>query len=113
MSTITFSSALNSCSVNGNPLGIKIASNAPNISHLMYADDCILFTKVTEPDISGLAHTLNAYARFSGQRINFQKSEILLSPNTGAPDASFITNILNIRQPFFEGKYLGLSLDFS
>lgn len=108
-----FSSAPKSCFIQNQQLGIKIAKNAPTLSHLMYADDCILFTKATTRDIVGLANTLNACARFSDQRINFQKSAILLSLNTPAPAATFKTNTLHINKPFFQGKYLGLSLDFS
>ncbi|XP_072073796.1 uncharacterized mitochondrial protein AtMg00310-like [Arachis hypogaea] len=56
--------------------GVKIAPTAPAISHLLFADDCIIFSKDSEEKIYQLITILNLYTEASGQRINLDKSGI-------------------------------------
>lgn len=92
--------------------GITLARGAPRISHLMFADNTILFFKATENVSLEVARVLNTYTALSGQRINFQKSSILISPNTPPPTATYISTVLQTHQSFFQGWYLGIDLNF-
>ncbi|CAI9112452.1 OLC1v1012904C1 [Oldenlandia corymbosa var. corymbosa] len=93
-------------------LGIKVSRHAPRITHLMYADDSLFFLDCKESSVQALAGLIETYASFSGQRINYQKSSILISPNTPLNIKAEVHSTLQIPKGHFHGKYLGLSLDF-
>ncbi|XP_035540358.1 uncharacterized protein LOC118344262 [Juglans regia] len=52
---------------------------APLVSHLLYADDILIFTNGGKRSITNLLHTLDTYERWSGQKINRDKSALFLS----------------------------------
>jgi hypothetical protein len=54
--------------------GIKIAKNCAPISHLLFADDLILFAKATSAEANSLNSVLQQYCGWYGQSINFTKS---------------------------------------
>jgi hypothetical protein len=88
--------------------GIAIATNAPQISHLFFADDSILFCRAKPEEAAHLMAALKEYERASDQQINLSKSEMIFSPNLHQ----------NIKQNFRENmpiqvsesisKYLGM-----
>ena len=49
---------------------IKTSISGPTITHVMYADDIVLFTKATRRDASNLVWILEKYCSQSGQAIN-------------------------------------------
>jgi hypothetical protein len=61
--------------------GIAIATNAPQITHLFFADDSILFCRAKPAEAKYLMDALNEYQRISGQQINMNKSEMTFSPH--------------------------------
>ncbi|CAI9103976.1 OLC1v1002576C1 [Oldenlandia corymbosa var. corymbosa] len=79
----------------------------------MYPDDSPFFIKYKESSIMALAGLLEKYTTFSGQRINFHKFSILISPKTTRETASFIHTTLQIPMGQFHSKYLRMSLDFT
>ena len=54
--------------------GLKINSGCPSISHLLFADDSLLFSKASTQYCVNLMEVLNSYGRFSGQVVNLNKS---------------------------------------
>ena len=52
------------------------------ISHLLFADDLLLFGRVDENTAFAVRDTLATFCNDSGQKINEQKSGLLFSPNT-------------------------------
>ena len=53
--------------------GTRICTNAPTISHLLFADDCFLFFRASEQEASVIKNILTTYEAASDQAINLQK----------------------------------------
>ncbi|XP_048491564.1 uncharacterized protein LOC125492868 [Beta vulgaris subsp. vulgaris] len=62
--------------------GLKIARNAPKITHLLFADDALFFFKALPKNCWALRDIINNFCRASGEMINFDKSHVIFSPNT-------------------------------
>jgi hypothetical protein len=92
--------------------GIKIARNFSPISHLLFADDLILFTKATSSQANSLKVVLDQFCTWSGQAINPSKSFIHFSRNTDSSVIHNICGILPFKRALSSAKYLGLPLFF-
>uniref|UniRef100_A0A803QNQ9 Reverse transcriptase domain-containing protein n=1 Tax=Cannabis sativa TaxID=3483 RepID=A0A803QNQ9_CANSA len=93
--------------------GISISRSAPTISHLLFADDSLLFTKVTPSTAMEIKDILNLYNLATGQSVNFNKSSILFSPNTPSVDCRSFRDTLHLDDKPFIDKYLGVPQCFS
>lgn len=78
--------------------GCRIAKNAPSISHLLFADDCYFFLRATKAEARTLINLLQRYEALSGQVINYNKSEIIFSPNTAEADRVEVCSSLAVQQ---------------
>ncbi|XP_024640508.1 uncharacterized mitochondrial protein AtMg01250-like [Medicago truncatula] len=85
---------------------ISICTNAPVISHLLFADDCFLFFWLNEIEAHMMKHILEIYEAVSSQAINLPKSEVYYNHNVSAPLKDFITTTLDVRAVMGTGKYL-------
>ena len=94
------------------PKGIKIACSCAPISHLLFADDLILFAIVTSKEVFNLNSCLELYNRWSGQSINISKSSIHFSKNTTTSTINSISGIFPFKRASIFSKYLGLPLSF-
>ncbi|VVA39352.1 PREDICTED: reverse mRNAase [Prunus dulcis] len=92
--------------------GIKVSSSSLPLSHLLFADDSILFCKATEGEMDMVKHVLDLYAKGSGQQANFDKSSLFFSTNCLQETRDRLARSLNIPQGRGFGKYLGLKFDF-
>lgn len=90
--------------------GYRIARGAPRISHLLFADDCYVFFKATQMEASNLRSNLNKYEMLSGQLVNYNKSDIVFSPNTCARQRESICACLQVQDKGKPGKYLGMPM---
>ncbi|KAF7802375.1 ribonuclease H [Senna tora] len=91
--------------------GIKIARGAPNINHLMYADDILLFFKANRSTCTQVANLLTQFGDVAVLYMNNQKTEAKFSPNITEEGARVLTGILNCRKVDHLGKYLGSYID--
>lgn len=78
--------------------GCKVARGAPSISHLLFADDCYFFFKATHMEASYMRAILNKYELLSGQVVNYNKSDIIFSPNTGVAERHLICDCLGVKE---------------
>lgn len=58
----------------GNLHGLETARNAPNIIHLHFVVDSLLFAHANEQEAKTLIQVLHSYHMASGQMVNFDKS---------------------------------------
>ncbi|KAH1030126.1 hypothetical protein J1N35_046061 [Gossypium stocksii] len=87
---------------------VKICRLAPPITHLMFADDCILFRKVSNGELQVIKDILREYEACSGQCINFKKSTAFFSSNMSKQDKDNASQIFNVRRSTEAERYLGL-----
>lgn len=79
------------------------------VSHLQYADDTIILVEMDDTCIANLKFILFSFEAVSGLKINFAKSEVLV---TGVDEAEAlqVARLLNCSLGSFPFKYLGLPI---
>ncbi|KAL9686042.1 hypothetical protein QQ045_023497 [Rhodiola kirilowii] len=90
--------------------GIKISRGAPYVTHLMFADDCLLLFKVGDNISASLTSLLKNYECISGQMVNYNKSELVLSPNVTENVRNNIQTQLSVKLVSHHERFLGLPL---
>ncbi|KAA3476719.1 reverse transcriptase [Gossypium australe] len=88
--------------------GAKVCRNSLSITHLVFADDCILFGEVSNKGVNMLKDILKEYEECSGQCINFDKSMVFFSANVSEQDRNLVFQNLRVRCSNDPEKYLGL-----
>jgi hypothetical protein len=87
---------------------IKICRRAPGISHLIFADDTLLFFKAEGGQAERVKHVIDTFAKATSQLINESKCSILFSPLCSDEAKRGINSIINVQKENFKDKYLGL-----
>lgn len=105
------SAALHLAEFNGELEGIQFARRGPRVSHLMYADDIVLFFKASTDSCETISETLSDFFKMSGLSLNQDKSSIIFSPNTPRTLKDDCVAILPWRTALKLGKYLGVFVD--
>lgn len=80
---------------------------APEITHLLFVDDSLLFFDTEEQAIR-IEEGLMSYCRATGELINFDTCSILFNRNHDHNVMEQIPRQLDVHRPVFEAKYLGL-----
>ncbi|KAL4340591.1 hypothetical protein GQ457_08G017500 [Hibiscus cannabinus] len=94
----------------GNIKGIRASQNGPRITHLLYADDCLLFLKNSPREAYMMKDILSCYEYSLGHKMNVDKSYIYYSNGMIVESEEMISSILNMRDELEVGNYLGLPL---
>ncbi|KAL5856860.1 hypothetical protein ACOSQ3_004318 [Xanthoceras sorbifolium] len=92
----------------GSLYGIRVARFAPWVSHLLFADDSLIFLKAEEADCRYLKHVLDNYERVSRQAVNYDKSALSFNPNTLPSVMILVGSLFNIGDVSCHNKFLGL-----
>ncbi|KAH1106316.1 hypothetical protein J1N35_010084 [Gossypium stocksii] len=88
--------------------GAKASRGGPEITHLLFADDCVLFGEATATSAMVLKDILKEYESCSGQCVNFNKSMIFYSSNTIKKIKKEVLSLLGVKSSSNLEKYLGL-----
>ena len=97
----------------GNISGAKASVRGPVVTHVMYADDIILFSKATRNNAEILTKCLDMYCDWSGQSINRSKSGIFFSKHTCSSSRRAIKHQFQMRNIKKEAIYLRAPLFLS
>lgn len=80
------------------------------ISHLFFADDIILASKITTTSRHTIIDQLDQFTHISGQKINFEKSKVFFSKYVKSADKVFVLTFFNMMEDKSFEKYLGFPI---
>ena len=66
----------------GDIQGFSVCRNGPKLTHLLFADDCLIFCRSTLEECNKVQELLAYYEVASGQVINKEKTTLCFSRNT-------------------------------
>lgn len=92
----------------GQLTGFQVSHGAPSITHMLFADDSLLFCKATVQECNILLGILNQYKEFSGQEVNFYKLVITFTKGISPDLKQYILQTTRIQKVGGFGKYLDL-----
>jgi hypothetical protein len=91
--------------------GIKVAPTTPAVNHLFFADDSLLFVKVTVEGAMEVNDLLEKYCNASGHRINLDKSSVYFRKGCPVERRNLVKAALNVFTETLNEKYLGIPSD--
>ena len=103
-----FTSLLAKAENDGKIHGVSICRRAPTITHLLFADNSLLFCKASKNEVQVINEVLMGYANASGQCINMEKSSMFYSSNTPRQMKEWTKEMLGVEEVECFEKYLGL-----
>ena len=77
---------------------IPITRGGTRLSHLMFADDVVLFAEATKTQALVINSCLRQFCEASGQKVSAQKSNVYFSSNTNEAIRVEVCNTLGIEQ---------------
>lgn len=92
--------------------GISVARRAPEITHLLFADDSLLFALANLREAESITLVLNSYQLASGQLVNLDKSEVSFSRNVPNNEQQMICDTMEVKIVTSHTRYLGLPVVF-
>ncbi|MCH82913.1 putative ribonuclease H protein [Trifolium medium] len=88
--------------------GIKIAHGAPEVSHLLFADDSLFFCRANKKEAQTIKDIISDYQEASGQLVNMDKSDLMFSKHKPQPMKAMLHTILPMKMVSHFSKYLGM-----
>jgi len=89
---------------------IQITNRGPQISHILFADDVLLFTKAESSQFHFIHNLFEKFSRASGLKINISKSRAYYSSGIPQGKITNLTSISGIQSTTSLGKYLGFPM---
>ena len=89
---------------------IQLTRSGPKLSHLLFADDVLLFTKAKSSQFHFIHNLFERFSRASGLKINIAKSRAYYSSGIPQGKINNLTTISGIQSTASLGKYLGFPM---
>ncbi|KAL0006673.1 hypothetical protein SO802_008175 [Lithocarpus litseifolius] len=93
---------------NGEIHGFSLCRRGPKLTHLLFADDSLLFCRANMEECGKVLEILNMYEEASGQKVNRSKTSLFFSKNTSTDKKHEIKLALGVPEIMQYEKYLGL-----
>ncbi|XP_071676865.1 uncharacterized protein [Lolium perenne] len=90
--------------------GVCNGRSGPPISHLLFADDSIFFSRNDSKSVDALKETLNRYCEGSGQKINMDKSSVFFDPHCTDSVKMDVMARLGVANEALQESYLAYQL---
>lgn len=87
---------------------LKISWHAPGVSHLLFADDALVFFKASTDQAGKIKSLLNHFEKGMGQQLSPTKCSLLTRESLDDQRKEEIRELLGVERVDFEPKYLGL-----
>lgn len=100
--------AINAARDCGRWKGITLDRYGPVLTHLLFADDMILFAEANTEQAEVIKQCLDDFCRASGQKVSYEKSQIFFSANVEEDNRNRIVEKIGIAQTQDMGRYLGV-----
>lgn len=91
----------------------KFRKKEPQIPHLLFANDILLFNKANAKNIQAIQEVLMNFCDLSGLKINIMKSKVWFSTQVSPDLITLFKNTFDIKISINLGFYLGLPLKHS
>ena len=88
--------------------GLSLCRQGPRITHLFFADNCLLFCRSNVAERQKIQLLLDWYEAASGQQVNKANTTLFFSRNTSAEVQQEIKDLLGVPAIKHYDKYLGL-----
>lgn len=88
--------------------GLQMCRRAPEISHLLFADDSLLFFRSIREQAERVKQVLDCYCRSKGQLINTRKCSLFFNSTMVPENMEQVRTCLGVQECSFDTKYLGL-----
>ena len=99
---------LNKAAHQGHKKGYSLCRNSPRLTHILFADDSLLFYRSTIEECHRVLGILDVYGKCSGQQINRSKTTIFFSKSTKVDSRNQIKLALGVPEIVQYEKYLRL-----
>ena len=99
---------INKAAIDGSIRGVSLCHNGPKLTHLLFANDSLIFCRAKEEECQTLLEVLAKYERASGQQINRAKTTLFFSKSTSEEVQGVIKDMLGVNIVRQYEKYLGL-----
>ena len=88
--------------------GFSLCRGGPELTHLLFANDSLLFYRATSEECEKVLQILESYEQASGQKVNRNKTAIFFSKATPDTLKQAIKTALGLQEITEYEKYLGL-----
>ena len=80
----------------GDIRGFSLCKNGPQISHLFFADDSVIFCRAKMGDVQALQSALTLYEKASGQKVNGAKTNLFFGKSIPDNTKLALKNFLGV-----------------